>query len=267
MKNTLQWISMILCILVLTLFVSCGKSDLQPVPPKEDPEKEESPALPDVMAGDGVIHAQGIDISKWQYQNVDFEEVRDAGYSFVIIRCGTSLGKDDCFDTFYEEAKAAGLYVGTYYYSYATTIEEAEADAANCLSYIEGKFFEYPVYFDFEDPTQLALDSTPQARICYPFLQKMRDADYLTGLYSMASVIEQSWVNSYRLRNMFEGWIAHYHDSGSYEQYDSVYSKKYGMSQYTDALYINGMGPYDGNVCYKDYPSIVTEKGLNGYGE
>ena len=43
------------------------------------------------------------------------------------------------------------------------------------------------------------------------------------------------------------------------------YATQYGMYQFTDSVRINGYGPFDGNVCYKDYPSIVKAFGFNGY--
>ena len=97
------------------------------------------------MAGDGKIYAHGLDVSSWQGKTLDFQNFKNAGYSYVILRCGTTKGKDTCFDTFYTNAKAAGLDVGVYYYSYATSVESAKADAANCLSWISGKKLEYAV--------------------------------------------------------------------------------------------------------------------------
>ena len=163
-------------------------------PEKPNTEEEDIAETTDTMSGEGRIFAKGIDVSKWQADNVDFNEVKNAGYDFVIIRCGSSKGKDDCFEQFYTEAKEAGLDVGTYYYSYAVTAEEAATDAANCLSFIEGKQFEYPIYFDFEDISQITLDVTLCANICNTFLRRIRSAGYLPGLYSMASVMEKKWI-------------------------------------------------------------------------
>ena len=217
------------------------------------------------MAGDGKIYTHGLDVSKWQQGNINFTDVKNAGYSYVILRCGTTKGKDACFEEFYTQAKDAGLDVGTYYYSYATSVAEATTDVNNCLSWIKGKKFEYPVYFDYEDDSQSGLSTTLAAQICYTFLDKLKAEGYLPGLYSMASWLEQSWITSSGLRNDYEGWIARYMNSGTYDQYGTTYSTKYGMYQYTDKKYVNGKGPYDANICYKDYPSIVKKYGFNGY--
>ncbi len=268
MKTVLQLCSLILCASLLFCLSSCSifdeEDEYESFFESEDKEKPSEP-VSDAMAGDGKIYAKGIDISKWQKDNINFNEVKEAGFDFVIIRCGSSNGKDECFEQFYTEAKEAGLDVGTYYYSYATTAAEASFDAQNCIDWIKGKVFEYPIYFDFEDPTQIVLDPTVSANICKTFLQKMKAAGYLPGLYSMASMLEQQWVSSFGIRSEFEGWIAHFTKDGSHEEMDKVYSKKYGMYQYTEELYINESGPYDGNVCYKDYPSMIKNASLNGY--
>ena len=56
------------------------------------------------MAGDGRIYAHGIDVSSWQGSSLDFQNIKNAGYSYVILRVGTSYGKDECFETFYIKA-------------------------------------------------------------------------------------------------------------------------------------------------------------------
>ena len=148
------------------------------------------------MAGDGKIYAEGLDVSAWQGSSLNFANIKNAGYSYVILRCGTTKGKDSCFETYYKNAKAVGLNVGAYYYSYATSTSAAATDASNCLSWISGKQFEYPIYFDYEDSSQSGLNTTTAANICYTFFNKLKAAGYLPGLYSMASWLNQSWVTT-----------------------------------------------------------------------
>lgn len=217
------------------------------------------------MPGDGRIYAEGLDVSFWQGSSLDFNNIKSAGYSYVILRCGSTKGKDTCFDTFYTNAKAAGLNVGTYYYSYATTEAAAAQDAANTLSWISGKKFEYPVYFDYEDSSQSSLSSSEAAAISRKYMDTIRNAGYLVGFYSFKSKMDESWVTTSGIRSTYEGWIARYMNSGNHTDMDAAYSTQYGMYQYTDSKYVNGKGPFDANVCYKDYPSIVQRYGFNGY--
>ena len=220
-------------------------------------------------AGTGTIYAKGLDVSGWQDINLNFSKIKAAGYSYVILRAGTTKGKDTNFETFYKNAKAAGLHVGAYYYSYALTVSEAKADADDFLSYIAGKTYEYPLYFDFEDPTQITLDYTLQKNICLAFMDKIAAKGYLTGMYTgkyHASLLDMNTICA-----KYESWIAHYLRSdgdgtNDWTTYGYTYSTQFGMYQYTANCYVSGLsGYYDADLCYKDYPSIVKKYGFNGY--
>lgn len=101
---------------------------------------------------------KGIDVSQYQ-QSIDFKKVKASGVDFVIIRAGFGKyanQKDPYFEKNYKAAKAAGLKVGAYWYSYAASVEDAKAEAQTCINAIKGKTFEYPIYFDLEERSQFA---------------------------------------------------------------------------------------------------------------
>ena len=104
-----------------------------------------------------------IDISTWQ-QNVDFNKVKAAGVTAVIIRGGFSETKDNQFENHYRGARAAGLKIGAYWYSYAYSVSEAEKEAKACISVLSGKSFDLPVYYDMEESGQMALGMTAPAQ-------------------------------------------------------------------------------------------------------
>ena len=214
------------------------------------------------IKGDGKIYAHGLDLSSWQGANVNFNAIKKAGYSYVILRAGTTKGKDSCFETYYKNAKAAGLNVGAYYYSYATTVDMAKTDAANMLTWIQGKTFEYPLYFDYEDPSQNNLSSQTSKNICLTFMDRLAQAGYLTGMYT--GYYKSTQLPMSEICAKYEAWIANYYDY-TYQTLSAKYQTMFGMYQYTDRNYVNGAGPYDGNVAFKDYPSIVKKYGFNGY--
>ena len=214
------------------------------------------------MAGDGKIYAHGLDVSQWQGSSLSFTSIKNAGYDYVILRAGTSYGKDTCFETYYKNARAAGLDIGAYYYTYATSVSAAQTDANNMLSWISGKTFEYPIYFDYEDSCQNGLSTTTAKNICLTFCDAMAEAGYLTGVYTGYYKSTQLPMSSICAK--YEVWIANYWDYG-YTTLSPEYSKKYGMYQYTDRNYIGSNGPYDGDVAFKDYPAIVKQYGFNGY--
>lgn len=71
---------------------------------------------------------KGIDVAKYQ-GNIDFNKVKAAGYTFVIIQAGYgkySTQVDPYFEDNYRRAKAAGLNVGAYWFGYATTVADAK---------------------------------------------------------------------------------------------------------------------------------------------
>ena len=95
---------------------------------------------------------KGIDISKWQGTiSVDtFKKFKNQNIEFVIIRAYCN-GKDSCFEQNYNNAKSAGLAVGSYCYIYGKSVEAVKREAENFLNAVKGKTFEYPLYLDIED--------------------------------------------------------------------------------------------------------------------
>ena len=232
------------------------------------------------MAGTGKVVAKGLDISEHQ-SGIKLQKIKDAGFDYVIIRAGVKLNagsnrKDYNFEDFYKQAREVGLDVGTYYYSQAKSVSEAKEEANCFLQYIKGKKFEYPVYLDFESKTvkdALGSSATKATEICYAFMDTMRDAGYLVGLYGYASWFDDGyggWMASSLNNNIgkkYEFWMANYFNNMQPENTKTAnYKNKYGMYQYTSDKTISGWSSgLDHNVCYKDYPKIVTTYGFNGY--
>jgi lysozyme len=69
-------------------------------------------------------HVRGLDVSKYQTADIDWDLLRSEGYRFVLIRASgpdrphnwTSLEKDPHFDTHYERAGNAGFVRGAYHF-------------------------------------------------------------------------------------------------------------------------------------------------------
>ena len=102
---------------------------------------------------------KGIDVSTHQ-GNIDWSKVAQSGVQFAILRAGygrESSQKDSRFESYYVEAKAAGIPVGAYWYSYAMSPEEARQEAEACLEVLRGKRYEYPIYYDVEEKDTLNL--------------------------------------------------------------------------------------------------------------
>ncbi len=83
---------------------------------------------------------------------------------------GISKGKDTYFEKNYTNAKAAGMPLGVYYYSYASTVAKTQSEVSTVVSWLSGKRFEYPIFFDIEDESLLTgLTNTDRTNLCIAF--------------------------------------------------------------------------------------------------
>ena len=208
------------------------------------------------------MNVKGIDVSQHN-GNIDFNKVKAAGYKFVIIRCNNwdnnlnKVVKDIRFDDNYRKAKAAGLDVGTYYYTWYTDAAGAKHDAELCKEYIKGKTFEYPIYFDLEWQKAFARGKAVCSDMVKTFCDAMEKAGYFAGLYISRSPLQQ-YITA-EVANRYALWIAEYDCRCNY-------NGTYGMWQYSDKGRVNGISNnVDLDICYVDYPKIIKDKGLNGY--
>ena len=86
--------------------------------------------------GGDYVGVPGIDVSSYQ-KEVDWNQVKEAGIEFAIIRVGYrgyksgKLDLDQCFVSHIEGALSAGLEVGVYFFSQALTTEEAAEEAVD----------------------------------------------------------------------------------------------------------------------------------------
>lgn len=125
-KNPVFWefviISAVLLFSVIALVFFLQKPSAQP--PTETTAPTEATAPP----------VLGIDVSEHQ-ELIDWQQVKDAGIEFVMIRVGWrgytqgELFADTLAQTHYAGAKAAGLKVGAYIFSQATTPDEGIEEA------------------------------------------------------------------------------------------------------------------------------------------
>lgn len=201
-----------------------------------------------------------IDISKHN-GSIDFAKVKADGISGVIIRAGFGRHisqKDPTFETYYSNAKAAGLNVGAYWYSYASSATEAKTEAAVFIEAIKGKKFDLPVYLDIEEEKHVALDRTICSAMVEAFCSTLEAAGYFAGVYSFDSFFGSN-LNA-EVQKKYSCWVARV------ENVKPVYCKSYGMHQYTWKGAVKGVsGAVDVSYCYKDFPKIIKNAGLNGW--
>lgn len=204
----------------------------------------------------------GVDISKYN-GNVDMRLAKSNGVDFVILKAGSGArGEDPYFQRNYTNAKATGMPVGAYWYSYAMNVREAKGEAIRFLKLLEGKQFEYPVYLDFEDPTQRNISKATKTDMAIAFMSILEKNGYYTGLYSSGDWINNKFDRD-RLKN-YDIWIAHWYVNSA-----RCY-RSYGMWQFTNKQKVPGVpstseGGVDANYAFIDYPNIIKNAGLNGF--
>lgn len=154
-----------------------------------------------------------VDISEFQ-QGINFNKMKNDGIKAVIIRAGygrEASQKDSMFESHYRNAKAAGLKIGVYWYSYADSVDDAEKEARACLACIGGKALDMPVYYDMEDNFQTHLSKPTLTAIAEHFCNTVKANGYKVGVYA-----NLNWFTNYldynRLKNKYSIWLAQYND-------------------------------------------------------
>lgn len=202
---------------------------------------------------------KGIDVSVHNGK-IDWQKVRAAGIDFAILRAGygrLASQRDNRFEENYAGAKAAGIPVGAYWYSYAMSEDEARLEADVFLSVIKGKQFEFPVYYDVEEKKQFDLGKEKVSAIMRAFLERVESAGYFTGLYGCASSLTTHTADD--IKSRYTIWLAHWCNQTNY-------SGAYGIWQHSEKGSVDGInGNVDLDICYKDFPTVIKNKGLNGW--
>lgn len=203
----------------------------------------------------------GIDISRWQ-RGMDLAQTKAEGVEFVILRGANSCDKDSCFDGFYQQAQCLGLGVGCYQYSLATTVAEAQWEAAYLIgNVLAGRQFDYPVYLDCEDETQKALGKDAMDAIICAWCRTMEEAGYFAGVYTNGDFY-RNYCSGAELSKRYTWWYA----AWCAEEITDYPMHQFGGS--TNLLRSNQIAGYtcDQDYCYTDFPAIIHAAGRNGYG-
>ena len=126
-------------------------------------------------------------MASWQ-PNVDWPRVKAAGIDFAMIRVGWcynngALKEDTCYRSHISGALAAGLAVGVYLYSYATTAEAARRAAKEVIEAVKPYKLSYPIAFDIEyESIYTGGSKQVNTDICKAFLGGIEAAGYYAML-------------------------------------------------------------------------------------
>jgi len=203
---------------------------------------------------------KGIDVSVHN-GDIDWKKVKADGIEFAILRAGYGRElsqKDARFEENYKNAKVAGIPVGAYWYSYATTVDEAKLEAEVCVSILKGKQFEFPIFFDQEEKATLDTGKANCSAMVRAFCEVLESAGYWVGLYTSRSVLSTHIEDDIKTR--YALWVAEWSEKLNY-------SGSVGIWQYSSKGSMSGIsGDVDLDTAYVDYPARVKAAGLNGYG-
>ena len=202
-----------------------------------------------------VVSTTGIDVSEFQ-GDIDWEQVKQAEIDFAFIRIGyRTYGDgivtfDSAFQRNIEGALAAGIKVGAYFFSQATTTEEAVEEADAVIDALAPYDITYPVVYDWElvyhdnartdDVSVEAL-----ADCCVAFCERVKDSGYTPMVYQNTGTAMHK-LDLPRVKD-YDFWLAEYSSKPSY-YYD------FKIWQYSNTGHIPGVeGDVDLNICFRPY--------------
>ena len=201
------------------------------------------------------VSRAGVDVSSHQ-QHIDWQAVADAGAEFAIVRVGYrgysdgEIFADSMARENLQGALDAGLEVGVYFFSQATTEQEAREEAWFVLDTIDGLPIRYPVLFDWEGVADDAartddITGPEMTQFARAFCEEVDRAGYTAGGYFNQSYGYHSL--DLRALHSYEFWLAEYDDAQSF-------AYEVQLWQYDYEGRVPGIETtVDLNLCYKDY--------------
>ncbi len=104
---------------------------------------------------------------------------------------GSSSGwliEDPYFWQNLQNAKKAGVKVGIYFFTQATTMVEAVEEASMVVTLLGGETLDYPVFIDTEgaggNGRADGLDADTRTMVCESFCRTIENAGYQAGVYA-----------------------------------------------------------------------------------
>lgn len=216
-----------------------------------------------------------IDISNHQgaLSVSQFQQIKALGIPCVILRCGYtrlltfSMNEDASFRTNINNAYAAGMKIGVYYYSQAKNTDEAKREANYTLRLINpyrGKI-SMPVAFDYEFGGRLnAMVARKAGRAAMTdnaitYCNTIRAAGYTPMFYGNVTMLN-NYMNRDTVHAHYPVWLAHYTKSGK----ATDYSRDIYMWQYSSSGKLNrastGKAIVKGRI---DMDYVFVKKGTN----
>lgn len=233
-------------------------------------DKEKPAPAPGVSTVDTVTGWAGeppyryIDVSRYQGK-IDWAQVAAAGYKGAMLKTVSTNRKiskradglyiDPVFEANYRNAKAAGLDVGVYYYTYATSEAMADAELALVRQAVYGKELTMPLAVDVEENKLKPMSTLDLTNLTAYALEQVEKMGFYAQLYTYTGYKYE--LDMARLSSRWDVWLADY--TGKTPKVDF----KYNAHQHTSKGSVPGItGNVDLNVTTLNYPRIIRKKGL-----
>lgn len=196
----------------------------------------------------------GIDVSK-QNGEIDWDRVKSSGIDFAIIRCGYrgyvtgELVEDPYFEKNMRGALAAGLKVGAYFSTQATTEVEAVEEASMAIALSREYKLAYPIFASSGSAggngRADSLGMEARTKLCQAFCETVEDAGVAGGIRG-----SRTWFRTKLRMDMLSEhiiWLAEYREK-------PVYAGNYHFWQYTGSGSVDGVeGSVGLNIGYLAY--------------
>lgn len=207
-----------------------------------------------------------IDVSRYQGL-IDWAQVAAAGYKGAMLKTVSTNYKlskrsdglyiDPTFETNYRNARAAGLDVGVYYYTYATSEAMANAELALLRQAVYGKELTLPVAVDVEDNRLTSLDKQSLTDLTAYALHEVEQMGFYAQLYTYTSFAKAHLYVDGAALQPYDVWLADYTGKTPNVTFN------YNAHQHTSKGSVPGIiGNVDLNVTTLNYPKIIRKKGL-----
>lgn len=153
---------------------------------------------------------RGIDVSEWQ-GDINWNKVKGSNVDFAMIRISSGTDYNDKkYAQNMSRAITAGIPVGTYVYSKATTTAQALEEAQHAISKMKGYKISYPVVYDLEYAPIGNLSKTKVSQLAQAFCNEVKRAGYYPMVYC-----NTYWYSSkidWSVLSGLDVWLAQYGD-------------------------------------------------------
>lgn len=246
--------------LVRAIFGPGDEQDMgEPEPTPQAPKAEA------VTGWEGGPPYRYIDVSRYQGL-IDWAQVAAAGYKGAMLKTVSTNHKlskrsdglyiDPTFETNYRNARAAGLDVGVYYYTYATSEAMADAELSLLRQAVYGKEFSLPVCVDVEENKLKQLSTLDLSNLVAYALEQVEKMGFYAQLYTYTHYSNME-LDMGRLANRWDVWLS---DTTGHTP---AVGYHYNAHQHSSEGRVPGItGNVDLNVTTLNYPRIIRKKGL-----